>query len=85
MRPSQIFQLAHFTNNIEMPLLACLVMSSFPSDLISDNDVELAVEKELAFRWLKRVERSLRGFALQTLIFYFLKSENLEGERFYLY
>ena len=39
-----------FTNNIERAFLACLVKSSFWPYLAGDDDVELAAEKDSAFR-----------------------------------
>ncbi|GLT77458.1 hypothetical protein SLA2020_490410 [Shorea laevis] len=43
-------ELARLTNNIERAFLACLVKSSFWPYLAGDDDVELAAEKDSAFR-----------------------------------
>ncbi|CAN0930454.1 hypothetical protein LINPERPRIM_LOCUS44958, partial [Linum perenne] len=45
-----VLSLARFTNNIERAFLACLVKSSFWPYLAGEDDVELAAEKDSAFR-----------------------------------
>jgi hypothetical protein len=48
--PFSALSSVRLTKNIERAFLACLVKSSFWPDLAGDDDVELAAEKDSAFR-----------------------------------